>query len=155
MDLVRALSLSVGVVWLEGEGEPQRSCAALSGVWNGSKGYVVLLVRGLDQPKLQRFSYSEPLLTPESVLVAVEEGMGFAESMGFVMEPHQFMGLTSQAQQQRLHAWDDLRKLDRTPAVANESSSPSLRGRQRLARVPLVSLSSERAGPQSRLRAQF
>ena len=155
LDLVRALSLSVGTVWLEGEGDPQRACAALGGVWNGTKGYVVFLVRCLDRPLLQRFSYAEPLLTLEQVIEAVDEGMAFAESMGFVMEPHEFQSASAQVQKQRLAAWDELRKLDRVPAMANETSMPALRGRQALARVSVVSRSSERAGPDSRLRAQF
>jgi hypothetical protein len=155
-DWVHGLSFSVGTVMLEGEGDPQRAVAALGGIWNGTKGYVVFLVRWLDTPVLQRFSYSEALLSLETVIGAVDEGLGFAESMGFVMEPFDFLDLRPEQQKQRLEAWDDVRKLDRTPAAANESTgSPLLRGKQVLARVPVISRESECAPPASRLRAQF
>jgi hypothetical protein len=151
---VRALSLSVGTAVLRRDGESRRACAALSGVWNGRKGYVALLVRWIEEPCLERFAYAEPLLTLESTLDAVEEGLGFAEGMGLAMDPAEFLELTPELQRRRLGIWDEVRKLDCVPSLVRAPLRPSAsRRRSVLARISVVSRS--RAGPEARLRAQF
>jgi hypothetical protein len=157
-DLVRALSLSVATASIP-EGDAQSACAALSGVWNGRKGYVALLVRWIDAPLLRRYAYSEPLCSLESLLEAVDEGVGFAESMGFLMDPAEWVALAPEAQKRRLRMWNELRRLDCVPSLAEQ---PAVRAvapaRQVLARIPVVSRPRDRSaaiGPQARLRAQF
>jgi hypothetical protein len=157
-DLVRALSLSVGTACIA-EGEAQCACAALSGVWNGRKGYVVLLVRWTDAPLLRRYAYSEPLTSLQSLHEVVDEGVGFAQSLGFVMDLADWTELAPELQKQRLHAWNELRKLDRVPSLVRESAArPAAPSRQVLARIPVVSRPRDpgaSAGPEARLRAQF
>jgi hypothetical protein len=156
-DLVRALSLSVGSIAVEVDGEPRRACAALSGVWNGRKGYVALLIRWLDDPQLQRYAWSEPLTSLEALSEAIEEALGFAEGMGFAMDPVDFSELAPEVQKHRMQAWDEVRKLDRFPSIS-EDTAPRPRGKKVLARIGVVAMSiddRDRAGPQARLRAQF
>lgn len=110
-DLVRALSLSIDVA------EPHdwgRCCAALGGVWNGRKGYVALLVRSIDRPALRRFAFTDPLDSPEEVAAAVDEGIAFAESMGFTMDRPEFAGLPARERSERLETWNRIRKVRRS-----------------------------------------
>jgi hypothetical protein len=120
-DLVLALSFATAEVSLEGRTGVERSLAALSGVWNGTKAYVAILIRCLDHPDVRRFTYSHPLHSPDDMWSAVEEGMAFIESMGFSMDPAEFMTLPEPIQEARLEAWDVLRKPSAETPVAQVS----------------------------------
>lgn len=109
-ELVQALSLSVDVVEISGPGGPGRFCAALSGVWNGSKGYVAVLLRQVEEPRVRRFVHEQPIRSERALCAAIDEGIAFAESMGFSLDHPEFRELSEEEQKQRLSFWDDLRK---------------------------------------------
>jgi len=131
IDLVQAMSFSAGEATIQTPNGPARALAALSGVWNGTKAYVAVLVRPLDSPNVRRFTFAHPLHSVEELWSAVEEGIAFVEGMGFSMDPPEFVSLSEDVQRGRLEAWDVLRK-----------SSPDVRTRRlpaakRLARPPV------------------
>jgi hypothetical protein len=151
-ELVQALYISQGSATYAIEGEVRPACAALGGVWNGRKGYVVLLVRVLEPAQLVRFSYSHPLETSASLQDAIEEGLAFAEMMGFALVGQPFRELEPEQQRERMAAWDSLRKLERTPLLPGETSKPGTpRSRQVLARIPVVTRALDAAGGTSAL----
>ena len=109
-DLIRALSLSVDVVRLEGDGTSGRFCAALSAVWNGSKGFVGVLLRNVEDPVVRRFVMDGPIDSEGALNSAVDEGIAFAESLGFKMDHPEFVTLEADDRARRVHAWNDVRK---------------------------------------------
>jgi len=131
LDLVQALSFATSEVALDGPDGAARSMAALSGVWNGAKGYVAVLLRPLDQQIVRRFTYANPLHSIEELWAAVEEGIAFVEAMGFEMDPAEFLTLPEQVQRSRLEAWDVLRK------SVNERGERALPPAKRLSRPPV------------------
>lgn len=112
-DLVCALSFSLDVVELSGPGGLGRYCASLGAVWNGTKGYVAVLLRQLNEASLRRFEFDQALMTPEAVASAVDEGIAFVESMGFTMDHPEFRSLAPDEQNRRLEQWNDVRKIKR------------------------------------------
>ena len=124
-DLVQALSLSLGVCELETPEGFERCCGGLVGVWNGRKGFVSLLIRLADQPSIRRLVYAEPLTSTEALEDAFEAGMSFAETLGFTMDDPEYRDLEPDAQQGRIDAWTDLRKLSRQPAAFRDLPSRS------------------------------
>ena len=109
-DLVLAMSFANAEVVVEGADGPERSIAALSGVWNGTKGYLAVLIRAVESASVRRFTYAHPLQTPDEVWGALDEAVAFLEGMGFQMDPAEFTTLAEDAQVARLQAWDALRK---------------------------------------------
>lgn len=113
-DLVYALSFSAGAEVLETEDGHERCCAAISGVWNGRKGYVALLVRRLETSVVKRYVFANALSTLDEVWQAVEAALAHSESLGFPMDDPEFLGLTPAEKDGRLEAWNDVRKPSRS-----------------------------------------
>jgi hypothetical protein len=137
-DLVRALSFSIQELTLETEEGPRRALCGLAGVWNDSKGVVVLIVRHLSPPTTIRYAFAEPVNSEAELEQAIDSGIGYAESLGFLMDAPDFLELPEQSQQERLRVWNELRKVRRSGsrpepdhaaalrAMAAEGSEPSL-----------------------------
>jgi hypothetical protein len=122
-ELVQALSLSRSLAVIEAADGAEHCCAGLVAVWNGRKGFVAVLVRSLDGPRLQRWVYDNRLKDIDSVSTAVEAGMAFATSLGFDMDSPAFAELEAGEQGRRMDEWNDLRKLSRQPRASLESSA--------------------------------
>lgn len=121
-ELVQALSLSRNLAEVEAADGAEHCCAGLVAVWNGRKGFVALLIRNLDDPRLRRWVYDDRLKDIDSVSTAVEAGMAFATSLGFDMDSPAFAELDTGEQSRRMNDWNDLRKLSRPLRAALESS---------------------------------
>ena len=98
--------------------------AALAGVWNGKKGYVAVLIRDLEPPAVERYVTDAALLTESMLDAAVEEGIAFAESLGFSLDAAEFASLGQDARDERLDRWNKLRKLPK--AVSSAATAPTL-----------------------------
>jgi hypothetical protein len=110
-DLVHTLAVSIAVHDIEGE----PSCAATAAVWNGRKGYVAVVVRGLRSGAVTRFVYDGSLKSIEKLEEAAAAGMQYAESLGFCMDAGEFAALDAAQQAERIDLWDDVRKRKRYP----------------------------------------
>jgi len=127
VDLVRALSFSQDRVERFSAGTTVSSLAALAGVWNGRKGHVALIVRDVEPAAIERYVGSEPILSEADLDSAVEEGLAFAESLGFSMDAPEFVMLSSELREERIYRWNKLRKIrSASRAASNEDSSPSV-----------------------------
>jgi hypothetical protein len=126
-ELIRALSFSEGKLERPGTAEPVDSVAALASVWNGRKGYVALLVRDVEPARIERWVTESTITSEEALANATEEAIGFAESLGFVMDNPEFLKLSAFERDQRVHRWNKLRKI-RKPAhqLEHEASAPVL-----------------------------
>jgi hypothetical protein len=124
-ELLRALSLSVEAIPVPSSTGLDRCCAALSGVWNGKRGYVAVLVRNLDVPEVRRFVNEEPIASESLLASAVDAGLAFAESMGFTMDGHAFQSLPEAQQRTRLQAWNEVRKTARRPRYLGPLTRPT------------------------------
>lgn len=113
-DLVRAISFSIQELTLETEDGPRRALCGLAGVWNDSKGVVVLIVRHLSPPATLRYAFAQPIHSEEMLDQAIDDGIGYAESLGFLMDAPHFVELPERAQQERLRIWNELRKVRRS-----------------------------------------
>jgi hypothetical protein len=110
-DLVRSLSFSRGRIERLRTGATVTSLAALAGVWNGHKGHVALLVRDIEPAAIERYESSNPIASETDLDAVVEEGLAFAENMGFSMDVPEFLMLSRQDRDARLYRWNKLRKL--------------------------------------------
>jgi hypothetical protein len=126
-DLVRALSFSHDRIEQIRDGAMVASLAALAAVWNGRKGHVALLVRDVEPAAVERYVGSNPILSESDLDAAVEEGLAYAESLGFSMDSPEFVMLSGEAREERIYRWNKLRKIrpGASPA-SNGESSPSL-----------------------------
>jgi len=173
-ELVRVLTFSVTPAYLETPQGADLSCAALSGVWSGQRGYVAVLIRSLDRPQVRRFVFENKLRSEDELSRAIAAGLEFIEGFGFKMDPGDFVALPLESQGGRLTQWDRVRKLEQKPEFAavfvpepdsepkprisalpgqNEKVAASDKGGAVLGRVPVVRY--EIAGPRARLLAQF
>jgi hypothetical protein len=109
-EMVRALAFSTDEARVETLDGRERCVAAVAAVWNGRRGYVAVLLRFLDKPLVRRFTFSEAIRALEEMSIPLEEGMGFAASLGFVMDGMEFMSLDPAQKQARLKRWNQLRK---------------------------------------------
>jgi hypothetical protein len=126
-DLVRALSFSHDRIERSSEGGTVAALAALAAVWNGRKGHVALIVRDVEPAAIERYVGSEPILSESELDSAVEEGLAFAESLGFSMDAPEFVMLSNDAREERIYRWNKLRKIrPATQADSNGDSSPSV-----------------------------
>jgi hypothetical protein len=109
-ELVRALAFSDAKIERPGE-SPVESVAALAAVWNGRKGYVALLVRDVEPPRIERYVTENAITSTEALAEATEEGIAFAESLGFVLDAPEFSDLTEAERESRMYRWNKIRKL--------------------------------------------
>jgi len=137
-DLVRALSFSHDPIERLSGGASVASVAALAGVWNGRKGHVALLIRDIEPSGLERYVGDAPITNEASLDAAVEEGLAFAETLGFSMDAPEFASLTSDARDERIYRWNKLRKLRRSSTTQQGLEAPS---------VPDLDLPEPRAVP--------
>jgi hypothetical protein len=119
-DLVHALSFSVQQAELEGPLGPEPAVAALAAVWNGRKGFVAVLVRFVETQVVDRYVHSDPLTSDSDIEGAVEEALGFVESLGFGMDQPAFDVLDIEIQEQRMRLWNRVRK----PAIPRSQVKP-------------------------------
>jgi hypothetical protein len=126
-DLVRALSFSHDRVEREQDGTKVASLAALAAVWNGRKGHVALLIRDVEPAAIERYVGPEPILSEADLDSAVEEGLAYAESLGFSMDAPEFVLLSKEAREERIYRWNKLRKIRPSARpVSGDESSPSM-----------------------------
>jgi len=83
-------------------------------------------VRDVEPAAIERYVGSEPILSESDLDSVVEEGLAFAESLGFSMDAPEFVMLSSEAREERIYRWNKLRKIrPASRAASNEDSSPS------------------------------
>ncbi len=109
-EMVRALAFSAAEARVETSDGQERCVAAVAAVWNGRRGFVAVLLRFLDKSLVRRFTFSDAIRSLEEMSIPMEEGMGFAGSLGFVMDNAEFMSLDPAQKQARLRRWNQLRK---------------------------------------------
>jgi hypothetical protein len=126
-DLVRALSFSEAKVARDDLTDTVESVAALAAVWNGRKGYVAILVREVDPPRVERYVTEGAITSPEALAAATEEALAFAESLGFTMDAPAFADLPESERESRMQRWNKLRKV-RKPAADPADSAPATGG---------------------------
>lgn len=122
-DLVRALSFSLDRVQRISGGASVTSVAALAGVWNGRKGHVALLVRDVEPALIERYVGDGPISSETELDAAVEEGLAFAESLGFSMDPPDFIVLPAEERAGRIHRWNKLRKVRSASSTSSGGTS--------------------------------
>jgi hypothetical protein len=109
-EMVHALAFSTAEARVETSDGQERCVAAVAAVWNGRRGFVAVLLRFLDKALVRRFTFSDAIRSLEEMSIPLEEGMGFAGSLGFVMDGAEFMSLDPAQKQARLRRWNQLRK---------------------------------------------
>lgn len=120
-DMVWALAFSLRdsmVETTEGEGLAKAGMAAM---WNGRKGEVVVLIRRIDPPAVARYRCTEPITTTADLETAIDAALGFAETLGFMLDNAAFRDLTETEQGARLAAWDGLRRVKRKSRSSGEA----------------------------------
>ena len=127
-ELVRALAFSYDRIERQGDGATVASLAALAGVWNGRKGHVALIVRDVEPAAVERFVSAAPILSESDLDAVVEEGLAFAESLGFSMDAPDFLVLSLEEREARIYRWNKLRKIRSVApmAASGEDSAPSV-----------------------------
>jgi hypothetical protein len=86
-----------------------------------------LIVRDVEPAAVERYVGSEPILSESELDSAVEEGLAFAESLGFSMDAPEFAMLSNEAREERIYRWNKLRKIrPATQVESSEDSSPSV-----------------------------
>ena len=146
VDLVWALALSLADAQIQAEdGSDVPARAGLSASWNGEKGEVVVLIRDLSAEEVDRYSWGEPILGPDDLDHAIDAGLGFCESLGFLLDSTEFRELEEDERMERLHRWDLLRQTRRRRRRSDSSKAV-------LARIPLVRKGIDLGG---RLRSFF
>lgn len=122
-DLVQALSFSHDRIERIGGEATVSSLAALAGVWNGRKGHVALIVRDIEPAAIERYVGSIAILCEADLESAVEEGIAFAESLGFSMDSPEFQMLSPEGRESRIYRWNKLRKVRQPASVGSEGAS--------------------------------
>jgi hypothetical protein len=144
-ELVRALAFSEGKVERPGSAGLVESVAAMAAVWNGKKGYVALLVRDAEPAAIERWVTEGSITSVEALAAATEEGIAFAEELGFTLDSPDFPSLSAEQREARLHRWNKLRKVRKTAAAANSPvpSAPELTPEPVLELTPALALELE------------
>ena len=125
-DLVRALAFSQGTCVLSTPDGPSRAVAAVASVWNGKKGFVAVLFRHLQPPRIERFIFADPIPDLETLKVAEGEALAFAERQGFSLDNPAFFALSDPEQAKRLAYWNRFRKVRRKQAAPVSGPLPAL-----------------------------
>ncbi len=158
-EMIRALAFSVTDKQVETSNGIERCTAALAAVWNGQEGFVALLLRSLDRPKLRRFVYPDPIRSLSEVQERLEEGVAFALRLGFELDWAEFRALGEEAQKTRFLRWNKLRKLHSDPRQLATSPQPESEnadtGPAVLGRVALVRHGDDRPGLLAQLLSFF
>ncbi len=132
VDLVWALALSLANAEIRAEdGSNVQACAGMSALWNGRNGKLVVLIRNLEAGEVERYSWSEPILDLDDLNHAIDAGLGFCESLGFLLDGADFRELEEDEKLERLERWDGLRQTKRRRWRTGS-------GKAVLARIPLV-----------------
>ena len=111
LDLVWALAFSLSDATIDtpkGEVEVRAGVAA---IWNGRKGEVVVLLRQISPPDVQRLSYKEAIASVEDLEGAVDSALGYLQTLGFMVDSAEFRSLGASARKARVRSWDALRKV--------------------------------------------
>ena len=128
-DLIRGLSFSTRaeeIATVSGE-EPERAVAGVASVWNGNSGFIAVLIRILDPPRVDRYVYGEPLETIGEFESIARKAVEFATQLGFKMDAPEFTSLVPDRQEERLRQWNRIRKSRplKKPGAAGESIQSS------------------------------
>jgi hypothetical protein len=140
-DLVRALALSLQDSEVDMGNGPVHARAGVAAVWNGKKGLVVILVRIVEEGKLERYAFSDPILSEQELDDVVETALGFTESMGLLMGGPEFQTLDPGARETALRKWNTLRK--------GEAPPPEKAKRKKVAKVRAVKAKPAPPPPES------
>ena len=145
-DLLSGLSFSSRPEDIQIDDHSGSAVAGVSSVWNGSRGFVAVLIRFIDPPHVERYMYSEPLTDESMLVLAQAEALRFAGSMGFRMDDPRFQELDETARAKRLLNWNLIRKVraplaPEKPAGALEHDAPAAVG----AAIPVEASSNEEA----------
>ena len=124
-DLLRALAFSAEPIERLVAGRSVGSVAALAGVWNGKKGHVAVLIRDVEPAAIERYVSDAPITTEAMLDAVVEEGVAFAESLGFSLDAPDFLGLSSEQREARLLRWNKLRKVRKPEPAAAPAPTPA------------------------------
>ncbi len=128
-DLLSGLSFSSRPEHIQVDGHSGSAVAGVSSVWNGSRGFVAVLIRFIDPPHVERYMYSESLTDVSMLALALAEALRFAGAMGFRMDDPGFQELDEAARAKRLLNWNLIRKVrvpkaPETPLAAVENDAP-------------------------------
>lgn len=138
LDLVWALAFSLRDELIELDGERFEARAGMAAMWNGVKGQVVVLVRRLEPPAVERYRSTEAIGSCERLFAVVDAGHRFAESLGFKLDIAEFRSLPEAEQKLRVRSWNQLRKV-RPPAEAGgPGAGPGRRRKSVLGKISLV-----------------
>jgi hypothetical protein len=110
-ELVRALAFSLADVEQAGPDGTHLARAAVAGIWNGEKGVVVVILRQLEPAVVTRYRFAQPIHDEADLDHAVEAGIGFALSLGFLMDDPEFRRLGEVERHLRIARWDEMRKV--------------------------------------------
>ena len=127
-DLVRGLSFSSGPQEIRTDDRVEQAVAGVASVWNGSRGFVAVLFRFIDPPRVERYMTSEPLTDDSGLARAQAAALEFARSRGFRMDDPEFAGLAEDLRAKRLHNWNLIRKVRepaKQPAAAAGVEAPA------------------------------
>ncbi len=122
-DLVRGLSFSNGPQEIRTDDRAEQAVAGVASVWNGSRGFVAVLFRFIDPPRVERYMTSEALTDDSALASAQAAALEFARSRGFRMDDPEFAGLAEDLRAKRLHNWNLIRKV-RDPAKQPAAAAP-------------------------------
>ncbi len=145
-DLLRGLSFSSFPEDVQTDDHSGSALAGVSSVWNGSRGFVVVLIRFIDPPHVERYKYSEPLTDESMLALAQAEGLRFAGAMGFRMDDPGFQELEEAARANRLLNWNLIREV-RAPSAAEKpvaaADAPAAAAPAAVSAAPTVEASND------------
>ena len=124
-DLVRGLSLSRGPQEVQTDKGVERAVACVASVWNGSRGFVVVLIRFLEPPSIERYMYAEALTDESRIIRAQAEALSFVQNLGFSMDEPAFRELDEESREKRLHNWNLIRKVRESSLGVEEAVYPA------------------------------
>ncbi len=129
-ELIRGLSFSTRAeaIATSAGAEPERAVAGVASVWNGKSGFIAVLIRFLDPPRVDLYVYTEPLTTIGELESIAGKAGAFATQLGFKMDAPEFTSLVPDRQEERLRQWNRIRKsrpLKKSGAAGESSRAAS------------------------------